>query len=61
MIKVLINGCNGKMGQEVIKVINNNEKFAVLNGLDKEENPDYIFPVYTNAEDIKEKLDVIVD
>lgn len=61
MIKVLINGCNGKMGQEVIKVINNNEKFAVLNGLDKEENPDYIFPVYTNAEDIKEKPDVIVD
>ena len=61
MIKVLINGCNGKMGQEVIKVINNNEKFALLNGLDKEENPDYIFPVYTNAEDIKEKPDVIVD
>lgn len=61
MIKVLINGCNGKMGQEVIKVINNNEKFAVLNGVDKEENPDYIFPVYTNAEDIKEKPDVIVD
>ena len=61
MIKVLINGCNGEMGQEVIKVINNNEKFAVLNGVDKEENPDYIFPVYTNAEDIKEKPDVIVD
>lgn len=61
MIKVLINGCNGKMGQEVIKVINNNEKFAVVNGVDKEENPDYIFPVYTNAEDIKEKPDVIVD
>ena len=61
MIKVLINGCNGKMGQELIKVINNNEKFAVLNGVDKEENPDYIFPVYTNAEDIKEKPDVIVD
>lgn len=61
MIKVLINGCNGKMGQEIIKAINNNEKFAVLNGVDKEENPDYIFPVYTNAEDIKEKPDVIVD
>ena len=61
MIKVLINGCNGKMGQEVIKAIHDNEKFTVLNGVDKEENPDYIFPVYTNAEDIKEKPDVIVD
>ena len=61
MIKVLINGCNGKMGQEVIKAIHDNEKFTVLNGVDKEENPDYIFPVYTNINDIKEKPDVIVD
>ena len=61
MIKVLINGCNGKMGQEVIKVINNNEKFEVLNGVDKEENADYVFPVYTNISEIKEKPDVIVD
>lgn len=61
MIKVLINGCNGKMGQEVIKAIHDNEKFTVLNGVDKEENPDYIFPVYTNINDIKEKPDVIID
>ena len=61
MIKVLINGCNGKMGQEVIKAIHDNEKFTVLNGVDKEENPDYIFPVYTNKNDIKEKPDVIID
>ena len=61
MIKVLINGCNGKMGQEDIKAIDDNEKFTVLNGVDKEENPDYIFPVYTNINDIKEKPDVIID
>ena len=61
MIRVLINGCNGKMGQEVIKAIHDNEKFTVLNGVDKEENPDYIFPVYTNINDIKEKPDVIID
>ena len=61
MIKVLINGCNGKMGQEVIKAIHDNEKFTVLNGVDKEENSDYIFPVYTNINDIKEKPDVIID
>ncbi len=61
MIKVLINGCNGKMGQEVINAIQNNEKFTVLNGVDKEENPAYIFPVYTNVNEIKEKPDVIID
>lgn len=61
MIKVLINGCNGKMGQEVLNVINNNEKFEVLNGVDLKENPEYNFPVYTSTDEIKEKPDVIID
>lgn len=61
MIKVLINGCNGKMGQEVLNAINNNENFEVLNGVDIKENPKYNFPVYTNTDEIKEKPDVIID
>lgn len=61
MIKVLINGCNGKMGQEVLNAINNNENFEVLNGVDIKENHDYTFPVYTNTNEIKEKPDVIID
>ena len=61
MIKVLINGCNGKMGQEVLNAINNNEKFEVLNGVDLNENPKYNFPVYTSTDEIKEKPDVIID
>ena len=61
MIKVLINGCNGKMGQEVIKAINSNEKLAILSGMDIKDNPEYNFPVYTKVGDIKEKPDVIID
>ena len=61
MIKVLINGCNGKMGQEVLNAIKNNEKFEVINGVDIKENPNYNFPVYTSTEEIKEKPDVIID
>jgi len=61
MIKVLINGCNGKMGQEVLNAINNNENFEVLNGVDIKNNPEYNFPVYTNTDEIKEKPDVIID
>ena len=61
MIRVLINGCNGKMGQEVLNAINNNENFEVLNGVDIKENPEYNFPVYTSVSEIKEKPDVIID
>ena len=35
MIKVLINGCNGKMGQEVAKQIAKTEDIEVLAGVDK--------------------------
>ena len=59
MIQVLVNGCNGKMGQEVICAIQNNEKFEVLCGVDITDTGKYIFPVYTNLKDIKEiKMDL---
>jgi len=60
MIKVLINGINGRMGQEVLKAINSSSDFEVCCGVDKEifEAP---FPIYDNVNLIKEKPDVIID
>ena len=60
MIKVLINGINGRMGQEVLKAVNNSEDFEIIAGVDKFESP-YPFPVYTNINQIVEKPDVIID
>lgn len=61
MIKVLINGCNGKMGKEVIKAINMSNNFEVFAGVDREDIGEYVFPVYTNTNEIKDKPDVIID
>ena len=61
MIKVLVNGCNGKMGQEVISEISSDESFEVVCGVDKNENDKYNFNVYTDLNDIKEKPDIIID
>lgn len=61
MIKVLINGCNGKMSQEVMKVMDSNENFELLCGFDKENTGIYSFPVYTQIQEIEEKPDVIID
>lgn len=61
MIKILLNGCNGKMGQEVINTVKNDETSEIICGVDRNDTADYIFPVYTNTEDIKEKPDVIID
>lgn len=61
MIKILVNGCNGRMGQEVIKAINSNDDLMLLSGFDRENTGEYTFPVYTNINEIDEKPDVIVD
>lgn len=60
-IKILINGANGKMGQEVAKHARNMEGVDVLCGFDVKDNGDNFFPVFTNLEDIKELPDVVID
>ena len=61
MIKVLINGCNGRMGQVLVKEIDNFENLLLVGGFDINDNGLNTFPVYSNISDIKEKPDVIVD
>lgn len=61
MIKVLINGCNGKMGQEVAKIVNIDNDCVLLGGVDKEKTGEFPFPVYTDYTEIAEKPDVIID
>ena len=40
MLKVLINGINGRMGQEVLKQVNESNKFEICCGVDKFDNND---------------------
>lgn len=61
MIKVLINGCNGKMGQELSKKILETQDIEVLCGVDKIDTGDNHFPVFTNIPDINLIPDVIID
>ena len=61
MIKVLINGCNGKMGQEVAKQIRLTEDIETLCGYDKIDSGDNSFPVFTSINSINLIPDVIID
>ena len=60
MIKVLVNGCNGKMGQIVCDLASKSENFEVCAGFDREDNKTD-FKVFTKIEDISVKPDVIID
>lgn len=61
MINVLINGINGRMGQEVLKAIDNSSDFEVCCGLDITEGNFRSFPVYQDTSLVKETPDVIID
>lgn len=61
MLEVLVNGCNGKMGQVVCDLIEQNENLVIKAGFDKFVTGEFAFPVYNKIEDIKEKPDVIID
>ena len=55
MIKVLINGCNGRMGQVLAKEIDSFPNLLLASGFDINDDGKNTFPVYSNIDDIKEK------
>lgn len=61
MIKVLINGCNGRMGQVLVNEIDRFPELLLIEGFDIHDEGKNTFPVYSNINDIKEKPDVIID
>ncbi len=61
MLKILINGCNGKMGQVLANEIKLTEDVEVLCGFDRIDTGDNDFPVFTNIDDINLIPDVIID
>lgn len=60
MIKILINGCNGKMGQVVSDLARKDEEFEVVGGFDISKREDD-YPIFTSIEEINIKPDVIID
>lgn len=61
MLEVLVNGCNGKMGQVVCDLVEKDETLLLKCGFDRENTGEFAFPVYTNINEIPEKPDVIID
>jgi 4-hydroxy-tetrahydrodipicolinate reductase len=61
MIKVIMHGCNGKMGRVVRDIIKNDENTEIVAGIDIQHTTTYTFPVFTNIEDCDMPADVIID
>ncbi len=62
MINLLISGANGRMGKKVYEASLLSDDITAVCGIDvKDDFPISSFPVYAGFENIKEKIDVVVD
>lgn len=61
-MKVLLHGCNGRMGQVLVKLISEAPDMEVVCGVDSfPEKFKNNFPVYTTLEEVKEDVDILID
>lgn len=62
MIKVLLSGCNGRMGKTIIEKAAGFPDISITAGVDKNASADAVtYPVYKNIKDCKAIVDVILD
>lgn len=61
MINILLNGCNGKMGQVITRLASQKENLKIAAGHDVSLSINNPYPVYTDFRDCDIKVDVIID
>lgn len=61
MIKIMLNGCNGKMGRVITDCVANRDDCEIVVGIDKDTRKLDEYKVYGNVCDSYEEVDVIID
>lgn len=61
MIKILLNGANGRMGTEIANLTEGSEIYEIACGVDSYTEKERNFPVYKSLWDCKDEFDVIID
>lgn len=61
MTKVIMNGCNGKMGQNITSIVNEDPDIEIVAGVDLYDGIKNDYPVFKTIEDCDIAADVIID
>lgn len=61
MINVILNGCNGKMGRVITRLVSEDSMSRIVAGIDISDVLPNDYPVYTNPAECTESADVIID
>ncbi|OPJ59047.1 4-hydroxy-tetrahydrodipicolinate reductase [Clostridium oryzae] len=61
MLKILLNGCNGRMGKVISNLAANNNSIDIIAGIDPTGIKSDNYPVYKEISEFKDGCDVILD
>lgn len=61
MVKIIMHGCNGKMGQVITGIVAADKDAEIVAGIDIVDNRQNPYPVFTNVDDCNVEADVIID
>ena len=61
MIKIMMHGCNGKMGRMITEIVKNDENAVITAGIDTYTGTPNDYPVFDSVEKCTEDADVVID
>jgi 4-hydroxy-tetrahydrodipicolinate reductase len=61
MTRIIMNGCNGKMGQVISRLVNEQEDVEIVCGVDINTEEKNSYPVVKSIEDFDGQADVVID
>ena len=61
MIKAIMHGCNGKMGQVIAGLAAEDAEITLVAGIDAHDEGKNPFPVFTSIKDCDVSADVVID
>lgn len=61
MVKIIMHGCNGKMGQVITGIVASDPDAEIVAGIDVVDNRDNGYPVFTDIDACDVEADVIID
>ena len=61
MLKILLNGCNGRMGHAISDIVKDSDNCEVVAGIDISTKANYGYPVFSSTKEVDVDFDVIID
>lgn len=61
MTRIIMNGCNGAMGQTITRIVAEDAEVVIVAGIDPVDNKKNEYPVFKNLEECNVEADVVID